>query len=570
MKKSVFALSAVFLLFWLGSCQQPGPGDPENPDIPENKVDLELLVLDSLNGSPVDGVEVKLYPEGDSSPAYTGVSRSDGSVIIAVNEDEADILYDIVSAKNDRASCKIQSFSFENGKLPVLYNHDLMMTSFSAEAPSITSVEYSGNGTDWFVAEGSIDSADLNYIRVSARARTEIKETSWCGYGIKISLNGIITHWDGLAASSFEKEGEQIGSTGYYETVALFDLSTHDYMAGSYSLFVNAYDVAANRVEQTSELIITTDAPSADASLAGVIPVITQFTGKTYSVSRDYYGTPIDPVKRIALPEGSTTFNGEGTTYYIALDISIAEEIRRIDVLRSDDGGNTYKVLDRNLTFSNPTSAGNYSYSDFDPTIELEHSYFYKVIAYNGSGASEESESVSLTLLPPHNTLLTAPANKSTSDSLMPEFTFSITNTELLDTDRAQYLQFQLQIRDTTAPIYSLPIKWDRVNNTLDILGNAVPSEYVGYFVNEDTAAGTITVYYSGFNLIFGLSGLEAGKTYEWNIIDEGHGTYFSNEYYNNDGTILLGQEQSLASNSASGQGTLNGWFTLTISDMAQ
>jgi uncharacterized protein YkuJ len=562
MKKSLFALAVVFLLLGLTSCEQPGPGDPDTPDIPENTIDFELLVLDSLNGSPLNDVTVSLMRTGETETAYTGTSDSNGVVVIEVDEDDENASFDILSSKTDRASCRIQDFTFGTGKLPVLYNHQLMMTSFEAEAPSISAVEFSANGTDWSDAVDSLASEDLNYIRVTAQARSEIKATEWCGYGLKISLNSIITHWDGLEPTSFEKEGEEIGTTGYYETIAIFDLSTHDYMAGDYSLFVNAYDVAANRAEQTLSLNLTTDTVVADPSLSGVQPVITYFTAKTYSVSRDYFGAPIDPVKSI-VPQSSPLIDGNGTTVYIGLDLSIVEEIRRIDVFRSDDGGITYKELDRNLTFTKPTSAGAYSYSDFDPTLEIGKEYFYKVIAFNNSGASDESDPVQLTLLPPHNTLLSSPANKSVSDSLEPEFTFAVTNKELLDTTTAQYLHFQLQLRDTTAPMYYIPFIWDRVNGLVEIYGTALPVDYTDYFVAADADAGTITVFYTNLVYFFGLDPLEAGKSYEWNIIDDGHGSYFSNEYSN-------GEVQSLASNSANGQGALNGWFTLTISDTAQ
>ncbi len=543
MKKVYLLLVPIFLLFWGVSCSI-------DPDVPET---LEILVLDSLDGSPVENVEVSLYIAGEDERAFICKTDSKGIVTICtaglyLAGYRMDQEFDIVAEKDDLASSKIQGFSFDSGYIPVLYCHKQMMISYEAEAPTITKVEYSVDKTIWNNFDGEINSSDLKFIRVTANAKTEIKETGWCGFGVKVAISQDINRWDGISAEYFEKEGVQIGDTGLYETIGVYDLSSTDYMSDDYFLNVVAYDVVANRVQQKIDFSIVSDVSNTDPSLKEVKPVISEYLAKTYGVSREYYG--------------ADTHNGLGTSYYIELDVTVDAGVRRIDIFRSEDDEN-YSLLEKNISLPNvSTEAGTHTYSDFDATVVMDKTYYYKVVAYNNSAdPSMESDPVSFKLMPPHNTNLTLPADFSKTTSVTPNFTFSVTNPVILDENVASDLNFQLWIRNKLNPILRYTIEWDRVNNQVKC-NNRLYDE--ASIFSEDTANQTITINYSAFG-----DTLEVGKTYEWNVIGASHGSYFGNKYFNEDG-VLLGEVQSLASHSANGQGALNGHYTLTITDNAE
>lgn len=551
-------LLSVFLLITGVSCELEKPFDDDKT--------MNVLVLDSLGGSPVEGVKVQLFEAGTSLVKQVGFTNASGKFDIIIPLLDKSGKYDIVAEKKDLASCKIQDFTYKEDFTPIMYCHDLMMISYRAIAPTITKVEYSNDESTWFDLGSTINSADLQYLKVSVIGKSEIKETDWCGYGVKIAVNQDITHWDGLTPASFDKEGVGIGNTGDYETVAVYDLSSFDYMTGNYSLYINAFDVAANRVEKTIDIFVDSSTSGSDPTLASVKPVIVSFVSMTYSVSKDYFGS-INNLRSVQnLPDGAVHYNGHGTTFKISFDVRVPAGVRRIDIYRSEDGVN-YKKLDKNISLTNITATeAAHTFSDADGTIDVSKKYHYKVVAVNGSGVpSMESDSISLKILPPHNTILKAPINKSISGSVAPNFVFLVDNRDLLNEEIAEYFNFQLQIRNKLNPLYNIPMKWDRVNNVVDVFGYSIPEAEI---LEENITTGLITIKFAFFADNFGYT-FEQGKSYEWNIIDESQGSFFSNSYSNADGTFL-GEEQSFSSNSANGQGALNGWFTLTIADDAK
>jgi hypothetical protein len=415
-----------------------------------------------------------------------------------------------------------------------------------------------------------------------------------------MNFNGWAYRYEQIVPTSFGMLSFPSG--GYFITEALYDLSAVvindtqvdlELVPGDHSVDIVGYDVANNRVETRAEFKITGTSPS-DPDISSVVPLIDFFEAKTFGVSRDLYNlSEFAPRSTASLqgkivsqayvdsqsypgskvysehgtavePQAFSVYDGESISGYIIFDFIVNDgadspvPIRGIKVYRSENGKDYKQVY--NKTLGTLASEPTYEFIDCDPELQAGVTYYYRIKAYNASGETQMSEPVSFQLLPPYHLDLTAPSNNSTSTSVSPTFSFTVSEPSFFSDTAGFLFSFIINEKTSHTVMYSLNAYQAEPGNFIDILSNT-PVTWV------TVSNGVVSIDLSKFGGTGFL--LEQGKTYEWDIFLSSFGPYFYKNYF--DAHLnFRGRAYTYSTNSAEGYGSSNGMFTLTIDAGAQ
>ena len=587
--KPITALLAMLFIIFMGlrcTHTQHASKEAENVDV---------MVLESIGGTALEGATISVYKSGVL--IKTAATDAGGKAAIALK----DGTYDFVAEKPSRAESRYQDFLVsEENRQVFLYCHAHGMVSFPTEAPEIVSVEYSTDGAAYQALEGSIEASALNYLKIAARGKCAIENTSLSGDGIVMNFNGWAYKYEQIMPTSFGMIS--FPSDGYFITEALYDLSALvingalvdlELVPGEHTIDVVGYDVANNRVETRVEFELN-GTPPVDPDISSVVPVIDFFEAKTFGVSRDLYGFSEFAPRSIASLQGESSFqvyedsksypasrvygehktaveprafhvyDGESISGYIVFYFIVNDgtdspvPLRGIKVYRSENGKDYKQVY--NKTLGTLASEPIYEFIDCDPMLQAGVSYYYKIRAYNASGETQMSEPVSLQLLPPYHLELTAPSNNSTSSLVSPSFLFTVSEPSFFSTTDGFVFSFIICEKTAQSVMYSINAYQAATGNFIDIISDT-PVTWI------TVSNGIVSIDLSKY----GSSGflLERGKTYEWNIFLSSFGPYFYTNYYDAQ-LILRGRAYTYSTNDKEGYGSSNGMFTLTIDEAAQ
>jgi hypothetical protein len=545
MKKGFF-LIAIILAVILTGCDSPVTPDP--PTLGE----ISIIVLDGVGGSVVEDATVTIQTEyAETVKIVQSNTQGLASVELEVGT------YTISAEKDDFSASSFQDLTLgKEGAQIALYPRKLGMISYPAEAPEITSIEYStdaGATYEAFSTDGSWNEAALPMFRITVEGGSGVEETAWSGYGLALRVDGPTNRFEKILP---EYEVQSFYNGERYESIGVFDLSAFELTDGVHLINLVAYDVANNRVETEFPISITNAVLSGDTDLAAVQPVFTSLEAKTFGHSRNLFG--ISPKNIDA--EAMVPYEGSSTTYYVTMSIlteydddgdsgtpDVPASVRSIKLMRSEDDV-TFEVV-QTLTYSELNASGVHDLVDADPWLEPGNTYSYKAVAYNASGASLETEAVAFEFLAPFHLNLLSPAQNSISDTTTPVLTFSLSRSDLFTL--ADEFVFDFEIREKLGPAWVFTdVTYDCETDTFYAFGGPAP-----YF---SRSGNTISLDLAAVGLP-----LERGKTYEWNVLKQFFGPFFKK--YGDIGFAI-----SHSSTYGEGYDADNGYFTLTIASDAQ
>jgi len=433
-----------------------------------------------------------------------------------------------------------------------------------------------------------LGTAGTTTLLVTIAAPTAVEPTAWSGFGAKLDFDKVPSVLNGI-------DGFLLGDPQWnadmsvWISVYAFDLSDKDYIDGEHDLVLVAYDVANNRYEIAFPIELVANGAGADLSAATVSDLLVDI--RSYPVSRGFFGKD-GGVSIMALDPflGTTDVSYRAQLTFKVVDGASADvQIRGFEVLRSGDGGVSFtSVGTQNYGYLSTGSGGVHTYFDADSRLEEGTTYFYKVRVFTDAADTPLSGSAGAKVMAPVSASLVSPSNRSTvtvdaATMTGPDFTFSLSNTELWNAAESDYFYFQLTVNEKAGP-YAVLGRF-RYNFTTskfqfqygtayynfeDIFGDDPTdpaydpeawwnqnSGYVGY------DAGSITVY--GFvpylaytNYATGAAvNYMAGTAYEWDIIGDyaaGHPAWFEKAY-------LGGISKSYVDGYSEGADTANGRF---------
>lgn len=542
-------------------------------------VDVDLLVVESINGTVLPGAVITVEDANGSPVAATDTSGAAGLANVSL---APDAFYTLYSTKADYGQNAYSNFYVDalGGNTVTMVNQKLGMTGRAATAPIILgySITHDENFSDLAAYNGEpLDTTGTCYLIATVAAENAVEATAWSGFGAKFDFDNTPTTFNGIDGYLLEAP-ENVSMPGYWISEFLFDLSGFEVSAGMHKAVVVAYDVANNRCE-TSMVVDVANNPAGAAISAGVFSGMT-IDVRSFPVSRGYFGKDTGSDLN-ALSQ----YLGKDVSYRTQLTFMFTDgkatpaniPIRGFDVYRSTDGVSFTKVGTQQYGYLSTGSSGVHSYFDTDSKLVEGGTYTYKVVAYTSASKTKESGVVSTKLMAPFAANLATPANQAaistTGGATNPAYTFTVSNTTLWNAAVSDYFYFELTITEKTGALkYLGKYRYDFAVSLFQYF-----DAYSGTW--EDTgpvltyAAGTLTISsdlpeYGGSNLYSGSAMVyDIGTAYEWDIIGAlkaidgaDHPAWFQK-------SSTGGIAKSYGDGYSEGANTMNGRFEFSVSD---
>lgn len=239
-------------LVLIGACASPTASSSTSARTTASTASIAVVVLDSVNGSPVPGATVTVL-DGSSATVHTGTTGSSGTT--AAFSLTAGSSYNITAYASGTAASTMQDFIAVDGTTITLYCHTIGISGVAATAPTVQSILYSSDGTNWSVLNNGATMGSGFQIKASVLGAVAVKATTWSGFGIGIDFDAMPTATKGWNSSSSSlvttvTDAVYDSSTSEYQTVDQFNFSNLNLQTGTHTLELVAYDVANNRVEK--------------------------------------------------------------------------------------------------------------------------------------------------------------------------------------------------------------------------------------------------------------------------------------------------------------------------------
>jgi len=495
--------------------------------------EITVVVLGGLNGSPIGGASVSVVDSTNTALSGSPFTADGEGKVSLTGELTPGSSYSITASKSGLASAERLDYVAAAGTIVALYCLPLSMSGVGAAAPTLVSVQYSSDkGNTWADMGSGAKLAAGFEIKAKVAGAAAVEATSMSGFGVKIDLDRMPTSANGFEATSFKDNVKSSLDTtvssatrGKFVTDAVFDLSSDNFVSGAHTLELVAYDAACNRVEKRLDFNITT-APTAGTTI----------TSSSYSdLALDFitYDTSTDAASSSCIRSS------------LSFKLSRSKSILGFDVYRSSDGTSYDRVARVNFG----DFGTDYSYSDFDPALERNKTYYYYARAFSNdpgySGYWADSPAVSATFLGPFSLSLVSPVSGSSISSsglASSALTFMISNTALWSASVADYFYFSLLVKDKagdpafygeyrydfSAEAFEAPGGYDRTGAASWSQYKALSSGAMAY------SGGTISIDLSkacaaAYADTYGESGLAAslvvGSAYEWDIFGAWEGS---------------------------------------------
>ncbi len=548
------------------------------------KANASVEILDSVNGSRVAaGGTIYVYSAG--SLLYSvPFSANPRPVWLG-----ADSVYTVKASPTGRAqSSKENITGADNLKLTMICQK-LDQSTFPAESPTIDSIAYTtasdptAGATTWTsIASGdTVDFSTVNYVRLIASGKSEMDETSWAGFGIKMGIDQTPSVFSGDFPDSSLSSSSYDSAKDIFTGTAIFDCSGMSVTRGKHTVSFVIYDRANNRVERNLT-VTNSSANSGGSDISADYFQSLSADMRIYGVTREYFKQKASTSGLTALPSGSISYRTAITfKLQTASSGGSAVPILGFKVLRSEDDGSTWDQVGAvNYGSLSTGSSGTHTFYDTDSQLTTDVGYTYKIIAFTDDDHTKESEEMGpVQFLPPFTASLSAPANKSKEidASDLPKFEFTISDASLWDPTVSDRFYFSPVIRkaDGTYVYWGL-FYYIFSSNKLAFYYPAGGGWYTfnttataGY-LSFDSSSGTVSIDPSLFNSYTNYAtgadlALDSGVTYEWDIFGSYTGSSSTNTaaYFQKSGTTYI--SRSYADVYQNGQQTLNGWFSFTV-----
>ncbi|MDH7484342.1 MAG: cadherin-like beta sandwich domain-containing protein, partial [Spirochaetales bacterium] len=541
-------------------------------------------VLDSVNGSKVAaGGTIAVYENG--TQLYTAPFNANPRDIWLGAGHE----YTVRVTPAGRAQASKEAVAGADDLKVTLISQRLDQPTFPAESPVITAIEYTtaddpaDPAATWTaIAHGAeIDFSSITWIRVVARGKSEMDETAWSGFGIKLGIDQVPSVFTGmmpdkdLSTSTYDATGNTFTGT------AFFDLAGISLTGGSHFLSVVIYDRANNRTERTLQITNTAGLENGADISNGYFQSLSADL-RIYGVTREYFGAgkAVDGLN--PLPTGPISYRVAITfKFQTAATGGSAIPILGFKVLRSTDAGSSWTTAGVvNYGGLSTGNAGTHTFYDSDSQLEAGVDYTYKLIVFTDDVHVKESSLIGpARFLAPFTASLSGPANRTiqVDPEDLPEFKFTISEASLWSPEVADRFYFSPVIRRADgAHVYIGYFYYRLTDSRLVFYYPAMAGWYAfsasstATLISFDSSTGTVTLNPALFSYLTNYATgndltLESGATYFWDIFGNYAGSATSNvpAYFQKSGTDYT--SRSYADVYQNGQQTLNGWFSFTV-----
>jgi hypothetical protein len=300
------------------------------------------------------------------------------------------------------------------------------------------------------------------------------------------------------------------------------------------------------------------------------------------------------------------TSTSSGSSYCSLVEFYLGEESSTIlgfRVYRSTDGSTYTEIGTENYgTLTSASSLGSpFYYYDYDATLTLGTTYYYKVQAFDSSGnLSAMSPVASATFQQPFTVALTSPTSGTTTGVSSSSRTFSFTLTSaslssLWSSSYSDYFYFSLLIKNKTGtPAYYGEFRYNFSSSAWQAPGSyssygaanwsnptTVTSGGISYSSSSETISVNLlnpTVSGNDDSYVtsnYGSLSFTSGETYEWDVFGDWEGSnyddlgtyeamypaFFVKATSSSSGT---GYGVSYANTYLNGEGSTNGSFSFT------
>ncbi len=544
------------------------------------KANAETEIIGSVNGSklPVGGT-VYIY-QGGSLLYDAAFSANPQPLWLALGS-----TYTVKASPTNRAQSSKENVTGANGLSLTMICPTLDMSTFPAESPIIGSIQYTTDADPataaWtsIVSGNIVDFSTIKYIKLVASGKSEMDETSWSGFGIKMGLDQTPSIFSGYTPNATLSTSTYDSAAGTFTGTAYFGISWADIVPGEHTLSFVIYDRANNRTERN--LAVTNSGANttgADIS-ANYFQSLKAELG-IYGVSRDYFKNTKTTDSLTGLASGSISYRAAITfAFQDAASGGNAVPILGYRVYRSSNNGADWTLIGtENFGTLSTGYGGTHVYYDADSQLEEGVEYEYKITAFTDDTHTNESAVMGpIKFLPAFTASLVSPANKTKSidATALPDFTVQISNPDLYDAAVADGVYFSPVIRTADGThVYYGYMYYAFSSGKLYYWSGSTWLYYaaasVANYIAVDSATGIVSLKPALFNAATNRATgdalqLESGVTYYWDIFGDYEGSASTNvaAYFIKSGTNCV--SRSYADVYQNGQQTLNGWFSFTV-----
>lgn len=541
-------------------------------------------VLDSVNGSRIAaGGTIAVFENG--TQLYTAPFNANPRDIWLGAGHE----YTVRVSPTGRAQASREAVAGADDLKVILISQRLDQPTFPAESPVIAAIEYTtaddpeDPAATWTaIANGTeIDFSSITWIRVVAKGKSEMDETSWAGFGIKLGIDQVPSVFTGMTPDEDLSGSTYDAANNTFTGTAYFDLAGIALTGGSHFLSVVIYDRANNRTERTLQITNTAGVvDGADISNGYFQNLAADL--RIYGVTREYFGGGKAAEGMNPLPTGPVTYRATLSFKFQTLETGgDAIPILGFKVLRSADNGLSWTQVGAvNYGALYTGNAGTHTFYDSDSQLETGVDYTYKIIVFTDDTHQKESSPIGPAhFLAPFTASLVGPANrtKEVDPGELPDFTFTISDPTLWDSAVADRFYFSPVIRKADGTHAYIGLFYYRLaDKRLAFYYPAMAGwyafsvPYTATLISFDPATGTVTLNPALFSYLTNYAtgndlALESGVTYFWDIFGNYTGSATTNApaYFQKVGTGYT--SRSYADVYQNGQQTLNGWFSFTV-----
>ena len=546
------------------------------------KANATAEIIGSVNGSKIStGGTIYVYQNGSLLYDAAFVANPQPLWLAAGTS------YTVKASPANRAQSSKENVIGANDLSLTMICPTLDMSTFPAESPIINSIQYTTDAdptaATWtsIVSGSSVDFSTITHIKLVATGKSEMDETSWSGFGIKMGLDQTPSIFSGYTPDATLSTSSYDAATGTFTGTAYFDITGADIIPGDHTLSCVIYDRANNRTE-LNLTVTNSGAGTTGADISANFFQSLKADLRIYGVSRDYFKKTKTTDSLTGLATGPITYRTAITfKFQTASSGGSAVPILGFRVYRSSDIGVNWSLIGTE-NYGVPTTGvgGTHTYYDADSQLKEGVEYEYKITAFmDGANTNESAVIGPVEFLPAYTASLKDPANKSAAIDAanLPNFTFTISDPSLWDAAVSDYFYFSPVIRKADGThvyigymLYSFDddglYYWDG-NFYTPIEGISLNTADV---ISFDAPTGTVSLSPELFNIDTNYAAyadleLESGATYYWDIFGDYTGSADSNvaSYFQKSGTNCV--SRSYADVYQNGQQTLNGWFSFTV-----
>lgn len=219
---------------------------------------IQAIVLDSIGGSWLTGATIYAVNSSGSS-VFSGTTDSNGLADLTGSLTVGSSYSITATNGSTYAASEMLNYTAKAGTTVALYCHTLGISGISNTPPVIEGLKYStDSGNSWTTLSSGATISGPFELDAKVHGVVAVRYTSLSGFGIGVDIDQMPTSTNGYNTSnsslvSIKQDAvSQTDSSGNvtYLTEDLFNFSGLNFLSGSHTLEIVAYDVANNRVEE--------------------------------------------------------------------------------------------------------------------------------------------------------------------------------------------------------------------------------------------------------------------------------------------------------------------------------